>query len=115
MQGRAVGRTQQRWTTSPPFEAIEQQFGLQEKQVIALMRLQMKASSFKMWRERVSGRKTKHIKQRDFVSGRFRSLASEGFLMGSDKGFGYWSDGALSSKTVYALPATGADTLPGKI
>jgi hypothetical protein len=28
--------------------------------------------------------------------------------MGSDKGFGYWSDGAFSSKTVYALPATRA-------
>jgi hypothetical protein len=35
--------------------------------------------------------------------------------MSSDKGLGYWSDGALSSKTVYALSATGADTLPGKI
>lgn len=35
--------------------------------------------------------------------------------MGSDKKFGYWIDGALSSKTVYALPATEAGTLPGKI
>ena len=35
--------------------------------------------------------------------------------MGSDKGFGYWSDDAIASKTVYALPATGAGTLPGKI
>lgn len=35
--------------------------------------------------------------------------------MGSDKEFGYWSDGAIASKTVYALPATEADTLPGKI
>ena len=61
------------WEDRTPFEAIKQQFGLQEKQVIALMRREMKASSFKMWRERVSGRKTKHIKQRDFVSGRFRS------------------------------------------
>ena len=38
------------WEDRTPFEAIEQQFGLQEKQVIALMRREMKASSFKMWR-----------------------------------------------------------------
>ena len=49
------------WEDRTPFEAIEQQFSLQEKQVIALMRREMKASSFRMWRERVSGRKTKHI------------------------------------------------------
>ena len=36
------------WEDRTPFEAIEQQFGLQEKQVIALMRREMKASSFKM-------------------------------------------------------------------
>ena len=66
------------WEDRTPFEAIEQQFGLQEKQVIALMRLQMKASSFKMWRERVSGRKTKHLTQREFVSGRFHSQNQKG-------------------------------------
>ncbi|MEK9815700.1 MAG: DUF2805 domain-containing protein [Limnobacter sp.] len=32
-----------------------------------LMRTSMKASSFKMWRERVTGRKTKHLKLRGFV------------------------------------------------
>jgi Protein of unknown function (DUF2805) len=26
-----------------------------------------------MWRERVTGRKTKHLKQRDFLEGRFKS------------------------------------------
>ncbi len=66
------------WEDRTPFEAIEQQFGLQEKQVIALMRREMKASSFKMWRERVTGRKTKHLKQRDFVSGRFHSQNQKG-------------------------------------
>ena len=48
------------WEDSTPFEAIEFQFGLSEPQVIAVMRQQMKASSFKLWRKRVSGRKTKH-------------------------------------------------------
>ena len=48
------------WEDRTPFESIEFQFGLSEPQVIALMRQQMKASSFKLWRKRVTGRKTKH-------------------------------------------------------
>jgi uncharacterized protein (TIGR03643 family) len=61
------------WEDRTPFEAIETQYGLPEKQVIALMRREMKPSSFRMWRERVTGRKTKHLKQRDFIEGRFKS------------------------------------------
>ncbi|MEL6501909.1 MAG: TIGR03643 family protein, partial [Cyanobacteria bacterium J06623_1] len=52
------------WEDRTPFAAIEMQFGLKEKEVIALMRKEMKRSSFKMWRKRVSGRKTKHLAQR---------------------------------------------------
>ena len=48
------------WEDRTPFEAIYYQFGLSEKDVIALMRNEMKSSSFRMWRKRVSGRKTKH-------------------------------------------------------
>ena len=48
------------WEDRTPFEAIEFQFGLSEPQVIAVMRQEMKASSFKLWRRRVSGRKTNH-------------------------------------------------------
>lgn len=66
------------WEDRTPFEAIALQFGLQEEQVIALMRREMKASSFRLWRERVSGRKTKHLKQRDFQKGRFRSQNQKG-------------------------------------
>ena len=66
------------WEDRTPFEALALQFGLQEEQVIALMRREMKKSSFKMWRERVSGRKTKHLKRRDFVAGRFRSQNQKG-------------------------------------
>ena len=54
------------WEDRTPFEAIELQFGLNESQTIALMRKHMKRSSFKMWRERVSGRKTKHLQLRGF-------------------------------------------------
>ena len=66
------------WEDRTPFEAIALQYGLQEPQVIELMRQQMQASSFKMWRKRVCGRKTKHLKQRDFISGRFRSDNQKG-------------------------------------
>ncbi len=66
------------WEDRTPFEAITLQFGLDENQVIALMRQQMLESSFKMWRKRVNGRKTKHLKQRDFVQGRFRSQNQKG-------------------------------------
>ncbi|MBE9009165.1 TIGR03643 family protein [Pseudanabaenaceae cyanobacterium LEGE 13415] len=66
------------WEDRTPFEAIELQFGLDEKQTIALMRREMKESSFKMWRERVTGRKTKHLKQQDFIEGRFRSQNQKG-------------------------------------
>jgi len=66
------------WEDRTPFEAIQLQFGLDEKQTIALMRREMKESSFRMWRERVSGRKTKHLKQRDFIEGRFRSQNQKG-------------------------------------
>jgi uncharacterized protein (TIGR03643 family) len=66
------------WEDRTTFEAIALQFGLSEKQVIALMRREMKDSSFKMWRKRVSGRKTKHGQQRDFIEGRFRSQNQKG-------------------------------------
>ena len=48
------------WEDRTPFEAIELNYGLSEPQVIKLMRSQLKARSFKVWRERVTGRKTKH-------------------------------------------------------
>ena len=66
------------WEDRTTFEAIELQFGLDEKQVIAVMRREMKASSFRMWRKRVTGRKTKHLKVREFVAGRFRSQDQKG-------------------------------------
>ncbi|WP_407334196.1 TIGR03643 family protein [Enterovibrio sp. 27052020O] len=52
------------WEDRTPFEAIEQQFGMNESDVIRFMRQQLKLSSFRLWRSRVSGRKTKHLKLR---------------------------------------------------
>ena len=48
------------WEDRTTFEAIEFQFGLSEAAVIALMRSQLKSGSFRAWRKRVSGRRTKH-------------------------------------------------------
>jgi len=48
------------WEDRTPFEAIEHNYGLTEADVIALMRKQLKPGSFRLWRQRVSGRKTKH-------------------------------------------------------
>ena len=61
------------WEDRTPFEAIEIQFGLSEKSVIALMRSELKPSSFRMWRKRVSGRKTKHEELRSIDVTRFKS------------------------------------------
>ncbi len=49
------------WEDRTPFDAIEKSFGLSESQVIQLMRLELKRSSFESWRKRVTGRATKHI------------------------------------------------------
>jgi len=61
------------WEDRTPFDAIEHQFGLSEKEVISLMRKNMKASSFRMWRKRVSGRETKHRRLRNPDVDRFTS------------------------------------------
>ena len=50
------------WEDRTPFEAIEYQFGLKEEDAIKIMRSNLKPRSFKLWRERVSGRKSKHSK-----------------------------------------------------
>ncbi|MFK7798103.1 MAG: TIGR03643 family protein [Aureispira sp.] len=60
------------WEDRTTFDAIEFQFGLPETEVIKLMRNQMKKSSFKRWRARVSGRSTKHQQKRNFDEGRFK-------------------------------------------
>ena len=65
------------WEDRTPFEAIEFQFGLKEKDAINLMRKNLKASSFKVWRKRVSGRKTKHMELKS--SDRFKSTHKRSF------------------------------------
>ncbi len=52
------------WEDRTPFEAIEFNFGLNESSVINLMRGQLKPRSFRLWRKRVTSRKTKHLSLR---------------------------------------------------
>ena len=60
------------WEDRTPFEAITYQFNITEQEVITLMRTEMKPRSFRLWRSRVQGRKTKHSKLRLFEKGRFK-------------------------------------------
>ena len=61
------------WEDRTPFEAIEYQFSLPEKEVIKLMRSNLKESSFKRWRKRVnSGVSQKHLKKRNPDITRFK-------------------------------------------
>ena len=52
------------WEDRTPFDAIERLFDVNEDQVIRIMRHHLSPRSFKSWRNRVSGRKTKHEKLR---------------------------------------------------
>ena len=61
------------WEDRTTFDSIKDQFGLNESEVIKIMRKHMKRSSFKMWRKRVSGRKTKHRFSSQSLTPRFKS------------------------------------------
>lgn len=60
------------WEDRTPFDAIKAQFNLAEQEVITLMRRELKPSSFRNWRARVQGRKTKHLQLRSDEVNRFK-------------------------------------------
>ncbi|MBC7615707.1 MAG: TIGR03643 family protein [Pedobacter sp.] len=61
------------WEDRTPFEAIKMQFGLAENNVVALMRKELKRSSFNLWRKRVhSGVSQKHALKRSSDIDRFK-------------------------------------------
>ena len=64
---------QMAWEDRTSFDTIRSQFGLTPGEVIKLMRQQMTANSFKLWRKRTAGRRTKHQALRSFRIGRFRA------------------------------------------
>ena len=53
------------WEDRTPFDVIYKEFDISQKELERLMRNNLKPSSFKLWRKRVSGRKTKHIAKRN--------------------------------------------------
>jgi uncharacterized protein (TIGR03643 family) len=69
---------QMAWEDRTAFDVIQTQFGLTPGEVIKLMRSEMKPSSFRLWRARTAGRKTKHLALRDFEVGRFRCPDQKG-------------------------------------
>ena len=52
------------WEDRTPFDVIYKEFDITQNDLERLMRNNLKPSSFKLWRKRVSGRKTKHIAKR---------------------------------------------------
>ena len=60
------------WEDRTPFEVIQSEFNLTHGELIEIMRNNLKTRSFKLWRKRVKGRKTKHIKLRGYLVGRHR-------------------------------------------
>ena len=70
------------WEDRTPFEAIAVQFGLSEARVIALMRKELKRSSFNLWRKRVnSGVSQKHARKRNPEIERFRCSLQKSIAM----------------------------------
>ena len=66
------------WEDRTSFDAIEKQFGIVPGQVIHLMRKELSPRSFRCWRARTAGRKTKHVAKRGFEIGRFRCPNQKG-------------------------------------
>ena len=69
------------WEDRTPFDAIKAQFGISESETIEIMRRNMKRSSFKMWRARVQGRATKHVKKAPEEMDTFRSRMQRGIAL----------------------------------
>ena len=70
------------WEDRTPFEAIKIQFAFLEADVIALMRRELKRSSFNLWRKRVnSGVSQKHARKRNPDIDRFKCTLQKPITM----------------------------------
>jgi uncharacterized protein (TIGR03643 family) len=70
------------WEDRTPFEAIKIQFDFTESDVIALMRKELKRSSFNLWRKRVnSGVSQKHLHKRTDEINRFKCTLQRSISM----------------------------------
>ncbi len=74
-----IDRTiQMAWEDRTTFDAIKLQFGLTQGEVVHLMRKTLNRRSFRSWRKRMGGRKTKHVERRGYEIGRFRAPGQRG-------------------------------------
>lgn len=69
------------WEDRTPFDAIEDQFGIKEAEVIRLMRHEMHPRNWRKWRARVQGRSTKHRAKMGDEVNRFHSKAQRHITM----------------------------------
>jgi len=67
------------WEDRTPFEAIKQEFNLNQSQVKKLLKKELSSGSFLAWKKRVKGRKTKHESLRGFKVGRHQSYDNNKF------------------------------------
>ena len=56
------------WDDKTPFEAIKLNFQCSEREVINLMKKTLKRGSYRKWRQRVNGRKSKHLRKSEFYA-----------------------------------------------
>ena len=56
------------WHDKTSFEEIKRRFNISEDEVIKIMRTNLKSSSFKLWRKRVTGRRSKHQIKSEILS-----------------------------------------------
>ena len=65
------------WEDRTPFDAIKSQFEISEKEIISIMRNNLKEKSFLNWRKRVDNRKTKHKALSSSHKNRFKSKSQK--------------------------------------
>ena len=56
------------WHDKTSFDEIKRKYNVSEDNVIKIMRTKLKSSSFKLWRKRVNGRRSKHQKKSEMLS-----------------------------------------------
>jgi uncharacterized protein (TIGR03643 family) len=56
------------WHDKTSFDQINRRFNVSEESVIKIMRTNLKLKSFKLWRKRVNGRRSKHQKKSEILS-----------------------------------------------
>ena len=56
------------WHDKTSFDEIKRKFNISESEIIRIMRNNLKSNSFKLWRKRVNGRRSKHQKKSEILS-----------------------------------------------